>query len=501
MDTFSGKLCTFVEKIEEEMLSIGSIVAAFAASVLLLVGVARWAARRSDNRTFFTARRNAAWYEVWPAMIAAAMSGITFVSVPGSVAADSFSYLQMVLGFTVGQLLVAFWLVPLFYRLQVTSIYEYFDHRFGPTAHRLGGWLFLCSKLMAASLKLYIVVVVMQQLLFARLGLPLWVNAVVTVAVAWGYTHRGGVLALLRADVVKSCCMLAALGVTMAALLDALGWSVAEGWHELTTSPMSQLFFFEEPSSERYFWKMFVGGVVVLVAMTGLDQELMQRNLACRSVGDAQKNIVLTAVSQAVVIALFLGLGWLLWRYAEVAGLPIPERADTLFPSIAVGGGLPWMVGVLFVMGFASGSFSAGGGALTALTTSVLFDLGKGARCEMATLTRRRQGVHALLAVVMVGLVLLFDTVANQSVINLLYRVAGYTYGPILGLFLFGCWSRRMPREAWVWLPVVVAPLLAWLLQAWLRAAFGYGVGFELLLVNALITMAGLWMVSRRPTA
>lgn len=475
------------------------VLAALLLYALLLLVVARLSARRAGNAAFFTAERRTPWYVAWWAMIGAAMSGITFVSVPGSVAADAFSYLQMMAGFTVGQLIVAYRLVPLFYRGGYTSIYEYLDRRFGPCAHRTGAWVFFLSKLSVAALKLYIVCAVLQQLLFDRCGIPFWGNALVTVAVVWGYTRRGGVRSVIGADLLKTTLLLAALGATIGALLARLELSPAEAWREVWNSPMSRILFLDDPASERYFWKMFAAGIVLLVAMTGLDQDLMQCNLTCRTLRDAQRNILLTALCQVVVIGLFLMLGVLLYRYADATGMPLPGKSDRLFPLVATGGGLPAAVGMLFVAGFAASSFSAAGSSLTALTTSFTIDLLGGAkRYGQARLLRVRRRVHVALGGCMALLVALFGYGADESTINLIFKVAGYTYGPILGLFLFGRWSRLRVRDGLVWLPSVLAPLLAALLQQAALRWCGYRIGFELLLYNAALTMAGLWLLRER---
>lgn len=475
------------------------VLAALACYGLLLFAVAYLPARRVGNADFFTAERRTPWYVAWWAMIGAAMSGITFVSVPGSVAADAFSYLQMMAGFTVGQFIVAFWLVPLFYRLRLTSIYQYFEQRFGPGAHRTGARFFFLSKMSVAALKLYIVCAVLQELLFDRFGIPFWGNALLTMAVVWGYTRRGGVRTVIHADLLKTVVLLATLAVTIAAILARLDLSVGEAWREVVGSPFSQVFFFDDPASDRCFWKMFVAGIVLLVAMTGLDQDLMQCNLTCRSVGDAQKNIVLTAFCQLIVIGAFLALGVLLYRYAAATGLALPAKSDRLFPLVATGGGLPVAVGMLFVAGFAASSFSAAGSSLTALTTSFTIDLLDGARRHgEAGLLRLRRRVHAALALGMAALVTVFGYVADESTINLIFKLAGYTYGPILGMFLFGTWTRCRLRDRWVWAPAVAAPLLSALLQWGAGAWFGYRIGFELLLYNAAFTMAGLWLLRER---
>lgn len=480
------------------MSSVQLILWTLLAYVAVQLFAAMMAAKGADNETFFTASRRVPWYVAWPAMISAAMSGITFVSVPGSVAVDGFSYLQMVAGFTVGQLLLAFWLVPLFYRWRYRSIYEYFEDRFGVASHRVGGWFFFLSKFLAAALKLYVVVAVLQVLLFDSLGVPFALNALLSVAVVWLSTRRGGVRSVLAVDLVKTACMVVALLVSIFSIATAFGWSTGELWREVQASPMSQIFFFEDPSSDRYFWKMFVAGILLLVAMTGLDQDMMQRNLACRSLRDAQRNILLTALCQIGVIWLFLVLGVLLYLYADRVGMTLPVRGDDLFPMVAISGGLPRLVTVLFVLGFASASFSSTGASLTALTTSFLLDVIPGNKFDDKKLDRYRKCVHAAMALLLVCTVWIFGYMADESAINLIYQVAGYTYGPILGLFLFGLWTDLRVRDRWVWVPAAMAPLVVALLQILVRNVWGVEIGFELLFYNAALVMTGLWILRRR---
>ncbi|MBQ5879324.1 MAG: sodium:solute symporter, partial [Alistipes sp.] len=346
----------------------------------------------------------------------------------------------------------------------------------------------------------FVVVTVLQSLLFGALGVSFGWSALLVVVVVWGYTFRGGVQAVIAADWVKTLLMLAALVGSIYALTTALDGSMEELWQAMCADENSRILFFDDPSSERYFWKMFVAGVVLLVAMTGLDQDMMQRNLACRSVRDVQRNILLTALCQALVIALFLGLGWLLWRYAAAQRMAISGGGDSLFSQVAVSGGLPRWVGVLFVLGFAAASFSSVGASLTALTTSFSVDVMDGKNLDEGQLERTRKFAHTVIAVLLFGLVLCFGRWADESAINLVYKVAGYTYGPILGLFLFGLWSRLRVRDGWVWLVVAVAPLLTALLQWGAERWWGYEIGFELLLYNAALVMVGLWLI-RRPKA
>ena len=280
--------------------------------IAVLFAVAWASGCRADNAGFFTGNRRTPWYMAAFAMIGAAMSGVTFISVPGSVAADSFSYMQMVAGFTVGQLIVAFVLIPTFYRLRVVSLYEYLDNRFGVKSHRTGAWFFFISKMLGAALRVYVVCAVMQLLVFSHYGFPFWGNALVTMFFVWLYTRQGGVKSLIWTDTLKTFCLVASLVLSIVFIMRGLGLSFADTAREVSASPMSRIFFFDDPASDRYFWKMFAAGIVLLVAMTGLDQDMMQRNLSCATPRDSQKNIVLTAVSQIFVIFLFLVLGVLL---------------------------------------------------------------------------------------------------------------------------------------------------------------------------------------------
>ncbi len=469
------------------------------AYVLMLYGVAWFSARRADNQTFFTGGRRIPWLWVAIGMIGAPMSGVSFVSVPGSVAADGFTYLQMVLGFTVGQVVIAYGLVPLFYRLGVTSLYEYLDTRFGTQSHRIGAMLFLLSKSLLTALKLLVVCVILQNLLFEQLGVPFWGNVALMLLWIWGYTRRGGVKSVVWTDLLQTLFLIGSVVLTIVAIAKALDTPISTLFGDAFRDPRYPVFCWGDPSSSRTFGKMFVGGIFVLIAMTGLDQDMMQRNLSCPSARDSQRNILLTALCQAVVITLLLWLGSLLYRYAAAVQLPASATGDTLFATVAMQGGLPRWVGVLFLLGLLSSSCSTAGSALTALTTSTLFDLlPTQKRAEETQTTRLRHRVHTLLTLLIGLLVLLFHWLNNESVINLLYRVVSYTYGPILGLFAFGLLTRRSIREQGVWGVVLMAPILSALLQGVLLHTANYAIGFELILYNALFTMGGLWILSKR---
>ena len=304
---------------------------------------------------------------------------------------------------------------------------------------------------------------------------------------------------LIWTDTLKTLCLVASLVLSIVFIMRGLGLSFSDTVREVSASPMSRIFFFDDPASDRYFWKMFAAGIVLLVAMTGLDQDMMQRNLSCATPRDSQKNIVLTAVSQIFVIFLFLVLGVLLYLYMERSGLTPPAKSDQVFSLVAVDGGLPLVVGILFVVGLISSTYSAAGSALTALTTSFTVDILEGTkRCGEERLTRLRKGVHILMALGMAAVILAFEYWADDSVINLVYKVAGYTYGPILGMFAFGMFMRRKVRDRWIPLVAVAAPVLSALVQWWAREAWGYRIGFELLIYNAAFTMIGMSLLVER---
>ena len=476
-----------------------AVLATVLGYIAVLFAVAWISGRRADNAGFFTGNRRTPWYMAAFAMIGAAISGVTFISVPGSVAVDSFSYMQMVAGFTVGQFVVAFVLIPLFYRLRVVSLYEYLDDRFGVASHRTGAWFFFISKILGAALRVYVVCAVLQLLVFDRYGLPFWFNALITMAFVWLYTQQGGVKSLIWTDSLKTFCLVASLVLSIVFIMRGLDFSFSDTVREVSSSPMSRIFFFDDPASDRYFWKMFAAGIVLLVCMTGLDQDLMQRNMSCATPRDSQKNIVLTAVSQIVVIFLFLVLGVLLYLYMEHRGLAMPEKTDQVFSLVAVGGGLPLVVGVLFVIGLISSTYSAAGSALTALTTSFTVDILEGTkRYGEARLTRIRRGVHVAMALGMALVILAFGYLADDSVINLVYKVASYTYGPSLGMFVFGMFTRLRVRDRWMPLVAVAAPVLSGFLQWWALEAWDYRIGFELLIYNALFTVIGMLLLVKR---
>ncbi|MBR6305494.1 MAG: sodium:solute symporter [Bacteroidales bacterium] len=424
----------------------------------------------------FYATRSTAWWKVAFAMIGSCMSGVTFVSVPGMVGAAGWGYLQMCMGFFLGYLVIAFVLTPLYFRLNVVSVYQYLENRFGISSYKTGAWFFFVSKMLGAAVRLYLMVATLCLLL----KIPLWITVIVVIALEWAYTVRGGVKAVIGLDIIKTICMLVAVGLTLILVGREVG-------HPDTS--MMRVFYFDDVNHPQFFWKQLLGGLFTVVACTGLDQDLMQRTLACKSVKDSQKNLVVSVILQIVVISLFLLLGVYLYLFAALHG--IAATGDALFPAVTWSGALPKVVGVLFVLGLVMAGFPAGGSALTALTTSFTVDILGGRE-------RSRVWVHTGMAVLMAVCILVFNALNSTSVIDAVYRLASYTYGPILGLFAFGMCCKTPVRDKWVPLVAVLAPIVCLVLDLNSVAWFGgYHFSYEILPLNGLLTMAGLWLIRK----
>ena len=460
-------------------LTVVIIIAAYFAAILLISALTM---RRGGD--FFAARQSS-WWMVSIAMIGACMSGVTFVSVPGMVATAGMSYLQMCLGFLAGYLVIAFVLMPLYFRLEVVSVYQYLDHRFGVTSHKTGAWFFFISKMLGASVRFFVVCLTLQLLLFGPLGLPFYLNVLVNVAIIFAYTFRGGVKSVIAVDVLRTSCMVTAVVLTAVFVARGLGLSFSGTAASIKGSGMSRIFFFDDINDSRFFWKQFLGGLFTVIATTGLDQDMMQRSLSCRNNRDAQKNLILSSVLQTVVIFMFLCLGVLMYQYASAMG--IAQSGDNLFPAVATEGGLPLVVGVLFLLGLISAAYGAGGSALTSLTTSFTLDV---LRQQKASV---RKWVHVGMAALMALIIVVFGAVNSTSAIDAVYKIASYTYGPILGLFAFGILTKARVRDRFVPLPAVIAPLICLILQLNSEQWFGgYRFGYEILPLNAALTFLGL---------
>lgn len=462
--------------------------------LLYLISVAT--SRGAGNSAFFLGERRSPWYVVAFGMIGASLSGVTFISVPGMVGQNQFSYLQMVLGYLPGYAVIAFVLMPLYYRLGLTSIYGYLGQRFGRSSYLTGAWFFLLSRSVGSAARLYLVAEVLQYLLFDAWGVPFLATVVITIALIWLYTHRGGMRTIIWTDTLQTAFMLLAVGLTVVLLGERMGWGIGETIAQVKASPLSRVFFFDDPKPGTYFWKQFLGGMFIAIAMTGLDQDMMQKNLSCRSIAEAQKNMVSFSLVLVGVNLVFLALGALLFLYVERTGTALPAKADQLYPMLAVQGGLPILVGLLFILGLIAAAYSSADSALTALTTSVCVDvLGIDRRPERER-EQLRKRVHVLMSALMVVLILLFKALNDDSVIKTVFMVAGYTYGPLLGLFAYGMLIRGAVRDRWVPLVAVLSPVITYLLDRFSTVLFaGYSFGFELLLVNGALTFAGLLLL------
>ena len=476
------------------------VIITIAAYFLLLIGISLWSSRGSDNSTFFTGKRNNHWGLVAFAMIGAAISGVTFISVPGMVAAKGYAYLQMVLGFIVGYFVIAFVLVPLFYRKNLISIYGYLEDRFGNSTYHTGAWFFFISKLLGASVRFFVVCAVLQLLVFDPLHIPFIFNVIVTIALIWLYTVQGGVKTIIWTDTLKSFCLIMSVILCIYFVAQNLGFSFGEMVTAISSHPSSRMFFFDNPLEGTYFWKQFLAGVFMAIAMTGLDQDMMQRNLACTDSKQSQKNMIVSGVTQFFVIALFLLLGTLLVIYLDRKGVALPAKSDDIFGMVATHPDIPVIVGILFVLGLISAAYSAAGSALTSLTTSFTVDiLGAHKKKDEKALTRTRKLIHVIMSALMGVVIILFYYLSEEDAISAVYTLASYTYGPILGLFVFGMFGRRPVHDKMVPVVCVVAPILSWVTQWALRTFTGYETSFELLLINAGYTIFGLFLLSSKP--
>lgn len=476
-------------------MSPATIIATVAAYIALLFAVARYASRCVDNRSFFTAGRSTHRAVAAVAMVGAAMSGVTYISVPGTVDIDNFSYLQTTLGFFVGYLIIAFVLVPLYFRLGVVSLYEYLDHRFGVTSYRTGAWLFLVSKTLSASLRAYVVCVVLQSLLFDSYNIPFALNAALMMLLVWLYTRRGGVKSVVWVEMLKSVIMVGSITVAIIFIIRALGFSLGDAGRAIADSDLSRVFFFDDAMDSRYFWKQFLAGIFLVVAMTGMDQDMMQTILSCRTKRDAQRGLVASILVQMIVIALFLILGALLYLYVGENGV----RGDGLFGYVATQSGLPVIVGILFILGLIASTYSSAGSALTALTTSLTLDILGGGKRSDEELGKLRRKAHSAIAVTMTLLIVAFNEWSSAGVITLIFTMASYTYGPLLGMFLFGLTTRRKIRDGITPFIAILSPVVCYVVASHSEAWFGgYTFSYEVIILNGAISYLLLFLFSRK---
>lgn len=483
-------------------LILGCIAAYFA----VLWGISWLTTRRvqagHELSSFFLAERQAPWYLVAFGMIGSSLSGLTFISVPGAVGNNQMGYIQIVLGYLVGYAVIVLVLLPLYYRLRLTSIYEYLKGRFGPRTYKTGAWFFLVSRSLGSAARLYLAVKVLQFGVLDPLGVPFAVTAAVTLLLIMLYTAKGGMRAIVWTDTLQTAFMLTAAILTAVVVADELG--LAGGvWQALWDSPHSQMFFFDSPSAPNYFWKQFLGGALISLVMTGLDQDMMQKNLSVRTLGAAQLNMASYSIVLVITNFLFLALGALLYMYTAQNHIALPDHPDKLYPLLAFQHFSP-LLGAMFLLGLVAAAYNSSDGSLTALTTSYCVDVrGMGPNDDTPRNLRLKRWVHWAWAGVFFVYILVFRFSENSamgglSVIDLVLQLAGYTYGPLLGLFAYGMLSRRDVKDELVPWVCIAAPLLCLGAAVASPHLLGYKFGIELIALNALLTMLGLWVV-RKP--
>ena len=446
----------------------------------VLFGISHLTSRKANNDMFYRANRRAPWYMVAFGMIGASISGVTFVSVPGMVLTSQMTYLQMCLGFIVGYLVIAFVLLPLYYRLQLTSIYTYLGQRLGNRSYQTGAWFFLLSKMVGASVRFYVVCIILQQFVFEPAGIPFIVNVLGMVLLIWLYTRRGGIGTLVFTDSFQTICLFTALVLIILEAVGHLNFSVSEAVSTIADSEMSRIFVFDDWVSPHNFWKQFFSGAFIAIVMTGLDQDMMQKNLTCKTLKDAQKDMCTYGVAFVPANLLFLSLGVLL-----TMALGTNLKGDELLPTFVQSTSAIY----LFVLGIVAASFSSADSALTSLTTCYCVDI-----CRLPDSEQLRKRMHVVMCFIFIQFILLFKAVNSTSLIDAVYILASYTYGPLLGLFAFGLFTKKRPEDRFVPYICIASPLICYALDTATQNIWDYRFGYELLMLNGLLTFLGLWL-------
>jgi len=457
-----------------------------------------------DNSTFFSANKQSPWYLVAFGMIGASLSGITFISVPGDVGKFEFSYFQVVLGYLVGYFVVAYMLLPIYYKKNVTSIYEYLKDRFGPISHKTGAFFFFISRIIGASFRLFLVAIVLQKFVFDSFQIPFEFTVIFSILLIWLYTYRGGIKTIVWTDTLQTTFMILSVVLTIYFINQSLNWSFSEFINSNNFKKFDGIIVDESFLQRNHFIKSFIGGIFITICMTGLDQDMMQKNLTCRSLREAQKNMVVFSIVLVFITFLFLVLGALLFIYAEKNNIPIPElngslNPDLLFPEIALNSGLGIIVGITFLLGLIAAAYSSADSALTSLTTSFCVDFMNLESKGLKEQKRIRKTTHALMSFVLVIVILIFEKYLTTNVIDGLLTVAGYTYGPLLGLFAFGIFTKRSIEDKYVWIVATLSVFSVIMISKIPPSYLGnYIIGYELLPINGAITFLGLKLISRK---
>lgn len=469
------------------------VILGFFAALFL---ISWFSSRDSNSETFFTGNRKSPWYLVAFGMIGATISGVTFISVPGEVGNSAWRYFQFILGNFVGYWVIALVLLPLYYRRNLVSIYTYLDQRFGLRAYKTGSFFFLLSQTIGASFRLYLVAGVLQISFFDALGIPFWVTVLTTITLIWLYTFKAGIKTVVWTDTLQTLFILLSVVVTIIVMLKHLDMDTGDLFSTIIHHPYSKIFDWNWQSGTNFF-KQFLAGIGITIVMTGLDQNMMQKNLTCKNLKEAQKNLFWFSFSFVAANLLFLGLGVLLYHYAEQMGIALPERTDDLFPLLAIKY-FGTAVGVFFLLGITAAAYSSADSSLTALTTAFCIDF-LNVDPKQPSTEKKRIRVHLTFSFIMFLVIVLFRIINDESVVNSVFTAAGYTYGPLLGLFTFGILTKRKVRDRFVPFISVLSPIICYVVSSNSEEWFGgYRFGFELLLLNGLLVYLGLWAFSKK---
>ena len=462
----------------------------------MLITVSVYTSRGADTNTFFTANRQSPWYLVAFGMIGTSLSGVTFISVPGAVANIQFSYFQVVIGYILGYLIIGTVLMPLYYRLNLISIYSYLDQRFGFWSYKTGSAFFLLSRTVGSAVRLYVAAQVLQIALFKPLGVPFEVAVAITILLIWIYTFKGGVKTIIVTDTLQTFFLITAVILTIVLVSQELDLhGISDVWNTVQGSGYAKVFYWDVNDSKN-FWKQFFAGVFIAIVMTGMDHDLMQKNLTCKNIGEAQKNMFWFTVVLVIVNFMFLSLGALLYVYAAAKGILTTARTDEFYPMLALNH-LGLAVGITFLLGITAATYASSDSALTALTTAFCIDFMEIEKKPEAKRSSIKFWVHIGFSVLFYIVILIFNRMNNKEVITAIFDLAGYTYGPLLGLFTFGLFLKRPVLDRWVPIVCIMAPILTYYIndnsELWFN---GYKFGFERLIINGLITFVGLWLLT-----
>lgn len=471
-----------------------SIIAIYFGILLLIAWIT--GRKSTSNDAFFLGNRKSPWYIVSIGMIGTSLSGVTFVSVPGMVRSIDMTYMQTVFGFFFGYILIAKVLLPLYYKLKLTSIYSYLGDRIGKRSYKTGASFFLLSKIVGAAARLYLVVLILQHYVFSTWNIPFWVTVIISIFLVWLYTYRSGIKTIIWTDTLQALCLIAMLVVIIWKVKDAMDLDMGGMVQTLTENPHFRIFEFNDWHSTQHFVKQFFSGIFITIVMTGLDQDMMQKNLSCKSLKDAQKNMYTYGFAFTPVNFLFLALGVLLLSLASQKNIELPALNDDILPMFCTSGILGHSILIFFTIGIIAAAFSSADSALTALTTSFCVDILGVEKEEANKAKRTRLMVHLLISALFAIIILIFKAVNSRSVIDAIYMIASYTYGPLLGLFVFGLFTKKQPRDKYVPYICILSPLICFATDYLVKQHTGYAFGYEMLMLNGAITFFGLWAAS-----